>query len=155
MMIAVIDSTPSGGFSFTATSSPVTPVVTKTEQQVIYQYKFVDIPVFLRYKTGNSGKISSVTSAGVSLNFFQGYSAVLISDSINNQNQEAPPDVSYLRKMGYSILISTGIEYKITSKISLGGEPVFSYSLTPLRHNSSAKIYPYSFGLAISLRLYM
>lgn len=156
-MIAVIDSTSSGGGgAFTTTSSPVSPVVTKSDQQVIYQYKFIDVPLFLRYKTGNSSKISSVTSAGVSLNFFQGYSAILMRDSSsNNQNQGDPPDVSYLRKMGYSIFISTGIEYKITSKISLGGEPVFTYSLTPLRYNPSVKMYPYSFGLAISFRLYM
>jgi len=159
-IIAIIDSTPSGVIIFNATGIGPSAVnvnnnnaiVTQNDKEVLYSYKYIDVPLILKYRLGEK-KLAFTSSTGLLFNFFLNYSATVAGNN-NSTTYLENTDKSGFRKVGYSVMISAGADYKITNRISISGEPTFRYSLTTLSSNTSLKSYPYSLGLATSLRYF-
>ncbi len=101
--------------------------------QTTWRYHYLDIPLKARYYLLD-GKISVFISAGVAVNIFlQETKTVKLwySDNSTEIRHNAIDDSS-LRPLSLTGIAGAGIEYLLTSKLTLSLEPVFRHSLIPV-----------------------
>ena len=108
----------------------------------LYQnFSYLEMPVILKYK---------VIDKTIDLNLIGGLSYnLLITNSVrtNINGTKYAVGTTGLNPFMVSSSLGMGMEYSLTSKISLNLEPTFRYYLNPFGNTPGINIHPYSFGL--------
>lgn len=114
------------------------PVNTSLNQNLSY----LEFPVLLRYK---------IVDKTLGINLIGGLSYnLLVRNEVTttlNGNNYPVGDTRGLNPLSLSSSLGMGMEYNITSKLSLNLEPTFRYYLNPFTVTTGTYVHPYSFGI--------
>lgn len=117
-------------------------------------YQAFEVPVSLKVNLTPGKKLNYYVSSGISGNFFYRYRAAASTDQ---------PDVNYKQVSNVvtdrvipsqlNMLISTGLQYKVSSLVSCNLEPGFRYGLVTTDYSFS-KNHPLSIGVNAGVNLH-
>ena len=123
---------------FDPNKASLQPVNTSLDQNLSY----LEFPVILRYK---------LVDKTIGINLIGGLSYnLLVHNSVSTTldgNVYPVGDTKGLNPLSLSSSLGMGMEYNISSKLSLNLEPTFRYYLNPFSVTSGTYIHPYSFGI--------
>jgi hypothetical protein len=105
-------------------------------------FSYLEFPVILRYK---------LVDKTVGINLIGGLSYnLLVHNSVSatlDGNIYPVGDTKGLNPLSLSSSLGMGMEYNVSSKLSLNLEPTFRYFLNPFSVTTGTYIHPYSFGI--------
>jgi len=105
-------------------------------------FSFLELPVILRYK---------IIDKALDFNIIGGFSSnLLVNNSVYASSDGNKLPVGKTEGMNILIFSSSlgmGMEYNISSSLSLNLEPTFRYFINPFNNFSGTGIHPYSFGV--------
>ena len=142
----------SSGFAYFLPSFSSSPNVgdslyTRTSNHTI---EYISVPVMIKYSFEKK-KFSFNPAAGVSFNFLT--KAKLTTDIENSQNNEieTTTKLESTQKVGYSLIVTPEIQYKISTQWAISAMPYFKYALTPITKAYVVRTYPFNVGLGIGV----
>jgi len=105
-------------------------------------FSFLELPVILRYK---------IIDKALDFNIIGGFSSnLLVNNSVYASSEGNKLPIGKTEGMNILIFSSSlgmGMEYNISSSLSLNLEPTFRYYINPFNNLSGTGIHPYSFGV--------
>ena len=105
-------------------------------------FSYLEFPVVLRYK---------IVDKTIGINLIGGLSYnLLVNNSVTttfNGSTYSVGDTKGVNPLSLSSSLGMGMEYSISSKLSLNLEPTFRYYLNPFSVSSGSFVHPYSFGV--------
>jgi hypothetical protein len=114
------------------------PVSTSLDQN----FKYLELPVILKYK---------LIDKTIGINLIGGLSYnLLVSNSVSTTvdgNRYSIGNTHGLNPLTLSSSLGMGMEYNLSTKLSLNLEPTFRYYLNPFSVSTGSYIHPYSFGI--------
>ncbi len=115
-----------------------------------YHYHYLDIPLKVNYYFF-TGKVKLYVTAGISTNIFINKKTTLLKghDKTDWEKTNSKTTTGFNR-FNFALLAGAGINYKISDKLNLKAEPMYSRSLTSII-NAPVKEYLYSYGLSIGI----
>jgi len=123
---------------FDPNKASLQPVNTSLDQN----FSYLEFPVILRYK---------LVDKTIGINLIGGLSYnLLVHNAVSTTldgNVYEVGDTKGLNPLSLSSSFGMGMEYNISSKLSLNLEPTFRYYLNPFSVTSGTFIHPYSFGI--------
>jgi hypothetical protein len=114
------------------------PVSTSLDQN----FKYLELPVVLKYKLIDK-TIGINLIGGLSYNLLVGNS---VSTTVDG-NRYSIGNTRGLNPLTLSSSLGMGMEYNLSTKLSLNLEPTFRYYLNPFSVSTGSYIHPYSFGI--------
>jgi hypothetical protein len=105
-------------------------------------FSYLEFPVILRYKLIDK-TIGINLIGGLSYNLLVHNSVYTTLDG----NIYPVGDTKGLNPLSLSSSLGMGMEYNVSSKLSLNLEPTFRYFLNPFSVTTGTFIHPYSFGI--------
>ncbi len=105
----------------------------------IQNLDYLEVPLVLKYKLLKS-KLSVNLSGGLS-------PGILVNNRsyFNVDGQKIQTGYTEnIKPMIYNSVMGVGVEYTISTKLSINLDPLFKYSLSPINNNSGLKYHPYS-----------
>lgn len=118
-----------------------------TIQNLQQSVKYVTIPFLLRYQMGK-GRLSFNPALGFMFNFILGSSIRTNLES----GQRQMVNLQGLKKLSVGMLIAPSVYYRIGNHVSIGLEPYFNYTISPINKATVVDSYPYGVGLGTTLR---
>jgi Outer membrane protein beta-barrel domain len=119
------------------------------EQQFIYQYRYLSLPVLLRYQQPSTRRISWYLEGGLSFNAYLDTKEISKTDigrtSINGRTDQ-------FENINYGFNAGFGASYRLTEHWALFAQPTFRYFFTSLIANSTLNEYLYSGGLEVGMK---
>ncbi|NMC39753.1 MAG: outer membrane beta-barrel protein [Bacteroidales bacterium] len=109
---------------------------------VIQNLKYLELPVSLHYKLIDR-TVDISMSGGISYNILVGNNSYVQSEGVKYMIGKT----TGLSPVTFSSSLGLGMEYKLSSSMTLSVEPVFRYYITPLGGITGSSIHPYSFGV--------
>jgi hypothetical protein len=125
---------------------PVKSDLTYINNSIYQNFNYVEIPLVVKYKIVDRSIDFNVVG-GLSYNLLMANSAYATRDGEKfyiGQTEGLSP-------VTFSSTLGMGMEYKLSSKLSLNVEPTFRYYLTPLGGLAGSSIHPYSFGILLGV----
>ena len=105
-------------------------------------FSFLELPVILRYK---------IIDKALDFNIIGGFSSnLLVNNSVYASSEGNKLPIGKTEGMNiltFSSSLGMGMEYNISSSLSLNLEPTFRYYINPFNNLSGTGIHPYSFGV--------
>lgn len=120
------------------------------EIQFFYDYWFIEIPIIGRYEFNNK-KFSPFIEAGISPNIYITSKTKSITD-INSSTNFSDQTNSSFNRLNFSANISFGVNYHLSPKWIMFGQPIFRYHFTKLV-DAPIKEYLYNFGIEFGARM--
>ncbi|MCZ4696330.1 hypothetical protein DWB61_16680 [Ancylomarina euxinus] len=116
-----------------------------SSSDMIQSFEAIEIPFILRYSLLDK-KFGLHLSGGLSTN-------LMIGNRVYDKNtRETIGETSGIRSTNFSTSFSLGMEYQLSSKLSLSMEPAFKYYLNSINTDSNFNYKPYSIGLNSGVR---
>jgi hypothetical protein len=138
----------SSGFGFIMPSFSVSPAVGDSlfANGANHTLHYTSMPIIAKFKLGNK-KITFYPGVGVTFNFLT--KATLTTDVEDRFNRETEyiTKLESIKKTGYSLLLTSEIQYQLSKKTGLSAIPYLKYSLGAINKGNVVKTYPYTFGL--------
>jgi hypothetical protein len=126
--------------------NPGYPIRSKTE----FLYESIGIPLSIQYHFSNS-KFRPYIKAGIQGDWiFQKTVTTVIGYEDHTANSKDKATLGY-EPLQIALLAGFGIEYPLSKKISILGEPLFRQNITSLNADLTAKEKPYSIGLVLKI----
>ena len=105
----------------------------------VQNFDYLEVPFVLKYKMLKS-RLSVNLSGGLS-------PGILVNNRsyFNVDGEKVQTGYTQnIKPVIYNSVMGLGIEYSITTKLSINLDPLFKYSLSPINSNSGIKYHPYS-----------
>lgn len=118
-------------------------VVRNLKQSVNY----LAVPLLLRYQIGKE-RLSFDPAMGFMFNIILGSN---IRTNLGNGQQQMV-SLQGLKKVSVGMLVTPSVYYRITNHISLGLEPYFNYTVSPINRATVVDSYPYGFGIGATVQ---
>jgi hypothetical protein len=112
------------------------------DNSILQNFNYLEIPFFLKYKVIDR-KVDFNLVGGLSYNLLISNSAY----SVSGGEKYFIGKTAGLSPTTFSSSLGLGMEYNLSSKISLNFEPTFRYYLTPVSGSVGSTVHPYSFGI--------
>jgi hypothetical protein len=106
--------------------------VSRTNASLIQQFKYLEIPLVMRYTIGNR-KLKFHLAGGFSTNILLNSDAILKKDGEKNVIGET----TNLNAINFACLFGIGLSYPVRPKLDITLEPTFKYHLSNLKVGSS------------------
>ena len=116
----------------------------------VHTLQFISIPVIARYKFVLK-KFSLDPGIGIAFNFLTKASLTTEVNDDTNSESEVITKLNGLKKINYSFLFTSELQYQVSKKWSFIAAPYFKYALAPINNGSIVKTYPYNIGLGIGV----
>lgn len=123
--------------------------VSRTNASLIQQFKYLEIPLVIRYTIGNR-KLKFHLAGGFSTNILLNSDAILKKDGEKNVIGETTD----LKAINFACLFGIGLSYPVRPKLDITLEPTFKYHLSNLRTDPSIIAHLYSFGIFTGLNFH-
>ena len=120
------------------------------ESQFIHDYWFIEIPIIGRYEFNNR-KITPFIEAGISPNVYITSKTKIKTDISSNVEFYDETKLNFNR-MHLAVNLSFGLNYQLSPKWILFGQPVFRYHFTKLVE-APIKEYLYNYGIELGARM--
>jgi hypothetical protein len=121
---------------------PVKAELSYISNAVYQNFSYLEIPFVMRYK---------LLDRSIDFNLVGGlsYNLLLTNSAYTTGSGEkfVIGETEGLSPVTFSSTIGMGMEYKLSTSLSLNLEPTFRYYLTPLGGLAGSSIHPYSFGI--------
>ena len=116
----------------------------------VHTLQFISIPLVARYRFIHK-KFSLDPCIGIAFNFLTKASLTTeVNDDTNSEN-EVITKLNGLKKINYSFLFTSELQYQASKKWYFIAAPYFKYALAPINNGSVVKTYPYNIGLGIGV----
>ncbi len=119
------------------------------ETNIIQDFKFLEVPLLVRYK---------IIDRRFGMNVLSGVGASFLVDNevfIYHQGQKIPlGHTDKIRTTNFIGTFGIGFEYSVTPKLSLNIEPTLKYFLNSFNVNGGISTHPYYMGVYSGLSLY-
>ena len=102
---------------------------------------YLEVPLMMKYKVFDK-KFSVNLMGGLSPGILVNNRSYFSQDG----NKVETGTIENIKPMIYNSVVGLGLQYLVSKKLSIGVEPVFKYSLTPVNSGSSLDYHPYSFS---------
>lgn len=113
--------------------------------------QFINIPLLVKYSI-SVHKFTLYTYLGASVNFIKGEKTTIhIQNGGDIQSATVPNSMQGLKRNNYSLHLGLGLQYNISEKLSIGLEPAFDGSFTPINQGMPVNSFPYSIGLSTNI----
>ena len=115
-----------------------------------FTYSFVSLPLKIKYPFGR-GKLRGFVVGGIALDFFIRQQVDVITNYSDRQSQSSAAKFVGISRFNLVPTFSGGINYSLSTALSLKIEPVFQYFALPLRPGLVVREHLYSSGLTMGL----
>lgn len=123
---------------------------------IIYNFKFIDIPLKLKYCLYSNKKIQSSIGLGIVMNFLVETSAHVIPEKPTLSFREKTYVMDYpYNKVYFSPTLNLGFAYKLSPRVNFTFEPTFRYSLTIIDEKAYKGTHLWNIGLNIGVKTYL
>ncbi len=123
----------------------------KTSATCSQVIKILSVPIMIKYQTTRN-RFTMYATTGIAVNFIMNQIAKV---QIASSNYTITNTITGQKKMNYSYLIGTGLDYNLNNGMSIFIESSFNTSITSLTNNGFYNCYPYSFGFHAGLTLHL
>jgi hypothetical protein len=146
----------SSGYTFIKPLNGNTPSVgdSVTTTNAQHNLQSVSVPVMALY-TKKSGRFSISSGAGLTGNFLTEASLQTEVVDASGREKASFSKLEGLNKFSLGLIVNGALCYKFSDKVSVGFNPTFRYSLTPITKNTIVKTFPYSFMIGAGIAFKM
>lgn len=134
--------------SFSASPSIGDSLFTRTS---VHNLQFITVPFIVHYKLINN-KVSFNPGAGVSMNFLTAAGLTTEVKDFNNEEIEVITNLYGIKKIYFSFLLTSDLQYRLSEKWFLTATPYFKYALSAINKQNIVKTYPYNIGFGLGVK---
>ena len=117
----------------------------------VHQFKFIYFPLTARYTLGQK-KLVGLFEAGITASVvIDSQTSISISTVKDAKEVVSMKNYHKVNKFGLGIIISTGVQYKLSKKVSAIVIPTLQYSLTNLSKENNITLTPYSLSISAGI----
>lgn len=143
--------------ALTRNSSSTVPTNTSTfvEFEVGQKFKYLKIPVTLKYELGK-GKIRGTLRSGIAAGFLLDHQLSITRTRTNqvglqHSQTRVIEDFRGIKDKSLDLLFAVGVQYSLSPKVNILLEPNYQQSLTPLVERTLVKTYSRFYGVNLGL----
>lgn len=116
----------------------------------VHTLQFISIPVLARYRFVHK-KFSLNPGVGIAFNFLTKASLTTEVNDNTSSESEVITKLNGLKKINYSFLLSSELQYQVSKKWAFIAAPYFKYALAPINNGNVVKTYPYNIGIGFGV----
>ncbi len=117
----------------------------------VHKFKFINFPLTARYKLGQKRLVGLIEGGVIATVVVDGQTSISISSVKDTKEVVTMKNYHKINKFGLGIIISTGVQYELSKKVSAVLIPTLQYSLTNLSKNANTNLFPYSLSISTGI----
>lgn len=120
--------------------------------KVRFSFKFLELPLRLKYFISSGERVRFFVAAGPSINFFMQRKTTVVSELPDgDKNRDHSTVNAGYSRFSLAAVAGIGVEYYLSQRVLITAEPVYRQFVTSLVVDDDAKEYPYSVGMNVGV----